>query len=402
MTWVKRGVWYIACALAVCPVGASVAADDSAEAWNERIGQLAAPADDEIVWTAVGDAIWTHKISDSEDVRLQSLFNVMRASDVAFVNFEQVMADSGFPTNKAIAKADPSIVDEFVWAGADMVSLANNHMMDFGPSGLATTLATLDKNGIKHAGAGTDLSQAFKYTVIEKKGLKIALVAVMVSPNLTIGTGATATSPGVAFVRGSLVRPLKGEPVLAPWEEDLHAMEEAIKEAKKAADLVAISMHIHWGELDEIDPSGKQLVARAAIDAGADIVLGHGPHVVNGIEFYKGKPILYSIGNFAFQFPPGAYEYFPDIKKTVQRLSADGHLFESMMVRMVLSSRGEIRRMEILPLGLTRSGDPHFVSDERADAIFERMKALSGPLGTGIKRESWYAVVEPPKTRSRR
>src|SRR4051812_35739963 len=126
-------------------------------------------------------------------------------------------------------------------------------------------------------------------------------------------------------------------------------------------------MHIHWGGLEEIDP-GKQMVTRAAIDAGADMILGHGPHVVNGIEFYKGKPIIYSIGNFAFQFPPGAYEYFPDSLKVVKRLSGQGPLFEAMMVRMILSPKGDIRRMELLPVELTtQDGDPHFVTGEKAE-----------------------------------
>ncbi len=403
----KRGVVWgarIAAAAMAWSAQAAIAADDTATAtWKTRIAQLAQPAADEVVMTAVGDAIWTHKISTSPDVGLRSLFEVMRAADIAFLNHEQVLADSGYPTAKEIAKADPSIVDELTWAGVDMVSIANNHLMDFGPSGMETTLKTLDKAGIKYSGAGFTPAQAYQPAVVEKKGLKVALVAVMVSPTLNIGTAATEASPGVAWVRGATVRQPDGKVVIAPWDSDLRLMEDTIKAARKTADLVAVSMHIHWGGLADID-AGKQLVTRAAVDAGADIILGHGPHVVNGIEFYKGKPIVYSAGNFAFQFPPGAYEYFPQSLKVVQSMSnvTQPPFYEAVMLRMILSAKGEIRRMELLPVGLSPAGDPYLESGEKADAVLARVQALSKPLGTGIKREDWYAVVEPPKAGQRR
>jgi poly-gamma-glutamate synthesis protein (capsule biosynthesis protein) len=388
-------------AAAVLSAGVAGAAERSPlnKEWRGRVAELAQPAADEIVLTAAGDAIWLDKFSDSKDARLQALFEVMRAGDISFINFEMVTANSGYPTIKEIARSDPSIVKEFVWAGTDVVSLANNHMMDFGQGGLETTLRTLDEAGIKHSGAGMTLADALKHTIVEKKGLKMALVSVMVSPTLNIGTGAAEKSPGVAWVRGTTVRRPDGASVIAPWDADLKAMEEAIKAARKEADLVAVSMHIHWGGLDVIDPEGKQVVARAAIDAGADIILGHGPHVINGIEFYKSKPILYSIGNFAFQFKPEAYTFFPETLKIVQRLSSDPKLYESMIVRMVLSPKGEFRRMELLPVELTTDGIPHFVTGDKADAILAKAQALSDPLGTKVSRNGWYSVVELPRGR---
>ncbi|MHB1205442.1 MAG: CapA family protein, partial [Rhodospirillaceae bacterium] len=276
--------------------------------------------------------------------------------------------------------------------------LANNHMMDFGPSGLETTLKTLDTAGIKHAGAGATLAQALQPALIERKGLKIALLGFLVAPNITtLGTPATENTPGVAPVRGTRIRLLNGKAGFAPSDDDLNAMEAAIKEARKTADVVAVTMHIHWGDLEAIDPEGKQLITRAAIDAGADIVLGHGPHVVNGIEFYKGKPIIYSMGNFAFQFDFGAYTFFPTSATTIKRLMGNERLFEAMMVRMILSPQGKFKRMELLPLGLTKDGDPHFVAGDGANSVLDRVKALSEPFGTAIKREAWYAVVDLPK-----
>ncbi len=390
---------WVMCAAVLVWAGVAGAAERSPlnKEWRARVAELGQPAADEIVLTAAGDAIWLDKFSDNKDARLQALFEVMRAGDISFINFEMVTANSGYPTIKEIAKSDPSIVKEFVWAGTDVVSLANNHMMDFGPSGLATTRRNLDEAGIKYSGAGANLAEALQHTVVEKNGLKMALVSVMVSPTLTIGTGAGENAPGVAWVRGTSVRRPDGTAVIAPWDADLKAMEAAIKAARKDADLVAVSMHIHWGGPEVIDPDGKQVVARAAIDAGADIILGHGPHLINGIEFYKAKPILYSIGNFAFQFKPDAYTFFPDTLKIVQRLSSDPKLFESMIVRMVLSSQGRFRRMELLPVELTTDGIPHFVTGDKADAILAKAKALSDQLGTKVDRNGWYAVVELPR-----
>jgi poly-gamma-glutamate synthesis protein (capsule biosynthesis protein) len=386
-------------AAVILSTGAALAADQSplSREWRGRVAELAQPAGDDVILTAAGDAIWLEKFSTSKDANLQALFEVMRGSDISYLNFEMVTADEGYPTPKAVARAETSIVGEFVWAGTDIVSTANNHMMDFGPGGLDTTRRVLDGAGIKHSGAGANLAAALRHTVIERKGLKMALVSVMVSPTPDIGTRATETSHGVAWIRGETIRQPDGKAVIAPRDSDLKEMEAAIKEARKDANLVAVSMHIHWGGLEEIDPAGKQLIARAAIDAGADVILGHGPHVVNGIEFYKSKPIFYSIGNFAFQFNRPAYTFFPEVMKTVDRLTGDAKLYESMIARLVLSPKGEFRRIELLPIELTPAGIPRFVTGAKADAVLEKAARLSVPLGTKIDRKAWYAVVALPR-----
>ena len=402
---INMSVWPLPVCVVVCVAAllagglahAAESAGTPAE-WKSRIAQLAKPAADEIVLTAAGDAIWNRKISGSTDPRLQSIFDVTRSSDIAFLNFEQVLADSGYPTPKEISKADPSLISEFTWAGVNLVSIANNHMMDFGRSGLETTLKTLDANTIKRAGAGMTLADALKPGVIEKKGLKVALLAFLVAPNLPdLGTPAGDNAPGVAPIRGARIRQLGGTAAFAPWDDDLKSMEAAIKEAKKTADVVAVRMHMHWGPLEEVDATGRQLIARAAIDAGADILLGHGPHVVNPIEFYKGKPILYSMGNFVFQFNFTQYAFFPAFEKVIKPLMANPHVFDAVMVRMILSPKGPFRRMELLPIGLTPEGDPHFVTGAPADEVLNRVKTMSEPYGTVLKREGWYAVVDMPK-----
>lgn len=383
----------------ILSAGVAIGADtDSSQEWNIRVAQLGEAGPNDIVLTAVGDAIWTHKLSTNNGAGLQSLFGVMRSSDIAYLNLEQAFADRGFPMpNKDIVRAETSIIDEFVWAGADIVSVANNHAMDYGLDGLETTLQTLDSSGIKYSGAGRNLAESLRPTFIEKNGLNIALLSFMAAPDFDeLGIiAATEHTAGVAPVRGSEVRLMSGKSTIAPWDADLQQLEQAIKAAKEAADFVAVSLQYHWASNAEID-SGEQLIARTAIDAGADIILGHGPMMLNGIEFYKGKPIFYTMGSFSFHVPQSSYVLFPTSLGFIKELEADRRIFESMMVRLIVSPQGEFRRIELLPVDKNADGDPHFVAGETASKIIGKLQKFSEPFGTAIKREAWYAVVNLP------
>ena len=371
-----------------------VSAADGKADWSKRIGQLAKPAADELVLTAVGDSIWNRPISGSADPAQQSLFEILRGGDIGFFNFEQgIVPDKGFPVNGAPAAADRSILQEFKWAGATMVSVGNNHQWDYGQPGLELTRRTIEAAGIKAAGTGADIAEAFKAAQFEKKGLKVALISAVVS-NATTFHPATADSPGVAQIRGVETRRADGSVMLSPVDSDLKALEASIKEARKSADLVAVSLHFHWGDAEAVDPGGRQLITHAVIDAGGDLVLGHGPHVVNGIEFYKKKPIVYSLGNFVFQQFLPEYRFFPDSVKILTPMLADPKTHEAIALRLILSSKGEVRRMELVPLDINTEGTPRLTADQ---GVLDRVASLSRPLGTTVKKEGWYYVVELQK-----
>jgi poly-gamma-glutamate capsule biosynthesis protein CapA/YwtB (metallophosphatase superfamily) len=156
-----------------------------------------------------------------------------------------------------------------------------------------------------------------------------------------------------------------------------------------------VSMHMHWpGEENDVD--GRQLIARAAIDAGADTVFGTGPRVLNGVELYKNQPIFYGIGNLAFQFTPESYQLFPDTQKFVRQLIGDPKNFTGLAVRMTLSPQGKARRIELLPIRQTPDGAPHLAGGNEGAAILDDVKARSEKLGTSVKRQSWYALIELP------
>lgn len=186
-------------------------------------------------------------------------------------------------------KARPQQVASLLSAGVDAVSLANNHLMDFGAAGLFDTISTLDTNGIAHFGAGRSLAAARSPAILTKNGIRIALLGYFflgdrnIEPREVIATNKT---PGVA---GDF--------------SDLAAMKSMIAQdilaARSRADHVII--FFHWGRegRSQLEPYQQQL-GHFAVDQGASAVVGSHPHVLQGIESYKGVTIAYSLGNFVF------------------------------------------------------------------------------------------------------
>ena len=160
--------------------------------------------------------------------------------------------------------------------GIDIVNLANNHAMDYQGSGLSDTLATLDKAGIQSVGAGTDIKNARRPIVMEVKGQKVAYLGYY-DADLH---AATASTPGTN-----------------PRHNDRVAAD--IKALRSQVDWIVVNYH--WGEELAKYPGDWQIdLARFTVDQGADLVVGHHPHVLQGAEVYKGRPIVYSLGNFIF------------------------------------------------------------------------------------------------------
>ncbi len=225
--------------------------------------------------------------------------SILDQGDIVFANLELPLTEkveSLDAKSKIVLKAEPEAVSGLAFAGFNVVSLANNHMMDYYKGGLQDTLEILKTNQIQHAGAGENLQQARKPAVLEKNGAKVGVLAYtemagIVHPgNPPIKFAADASHAGVA--------PLKPD-----WiEEDIRALREKV-------DILIVSLH--WGTEDsyEVTPEQVQL-AHKLCDSGADIILGHHPHRFQGIEIYNGKPIVYSLGNFIFDQVPENQESF--------------------------------------------------------------------------------------------
>lgn len=179
-------------------------------------------------------------------------------------------------------RADPQIVNSLTSAGVSFASLANNHIADFDTAGLLETIDVLDRAGIAHAGAGANVAAARAPAFVEAKGIRIGIVAFADYP---LQWAATIDRPGINYAPISL----------SP--SDFERIEWAIDTAQASSDVVIFS--IHWGpNMRARPPLLFQTFARRVIDAGADLFWGHSAHVVQGIEFYHGTPILYDTGDF--------------------------------------------------------------------------------------------------------
>lgn len=225
-------------------------------------------------------------------------------ADATLANLEVPLTDIGSPTShksaaelrarsQFVLRADPRQAKWIAAAGIEMVSLGNNHAMDYGPKALAQEFATLLNAGIKHAGAGLDSDDARAVATLPLPGgLKLGLISGLAFQGTgALGkcTPATADSPGVNALdyKGKL-----DPKVLGAW----------VAAAHKHCDILIVALH--GGIERQAQPTSYQVeLAHAFIDAGADIVWGHHPHVLEAAEIYNGHPILYSMGNLVSPMP---------------------------------------------------------------------------------------------------
>ncbi len=207
---------------------------------------------------------------------------ILKSSDIAMVNLENPVSIRGIkdPTKQYTFRAKPEHLSILTHCGIDIVSLANNHILDYGVEALTDTFSYLSDNNILYAGAGHDMDSAAAPVYIEKKGLNIAFLASSRVVPFTSWHAGTK-KPGVATTYDPAI------------------LKQNISDARKNADVVVV--YVHWGEeLKETPMEYQEKLARLYIDEGADLVIGSHPHVLQGFEFYKGKLIAYSLGNFIF------------------------------------------------------------------------------------------------------
>ncbi|MXY72311.1 MAG: CapA family protein, partial [Dehalococcoidia bacterium] len=244
-----------------------------------------------VLLAAVGDVMLGRSVgvrleAEGAGVAFAGVREILANADIAVANLESAVGVTGTPAPKAYTfRAPPEAVDALALAGIDLVSLANNHSLDYGPGSLAETRALLAEQGILSPGAGPDQAAAHAPGLIEREGLRIAFLAYVDVPVERGGFDprawtATDEAPGVAWL-------------------DIATIAEDIRAARRSADLVVVMLHfgLEW----ELEPSDKQREqARAAVDAGATLVIGSGPHVLQPLEPYGDGLIAYSLGNFVF------------------------------------------------------------------------------------------------------
>ena len=206
----------------------------------------------------------------------------MQNADIMMVNHEFQFSTRGEPMEdkQFTFQTDPKNVQILLDLGIDIVSLANNHSLDFGQDALQDTFVTLDEAGILYAGAGDSKERAEELQVIEVNGKKFGFLA------------ATRVIP----VAGWDVR--NKQPGLFTTYDDTRLVER-IRESKEECDFLAV--YVHWGiEREEYPKEYQNVIAKHCVEAGADVIIGAHPHVLQGIEFIDEKPVFYSLGNYIF------------------------------------------------------------------------------------------------------
>lgn len=387
--------------------------------WNARITALLKEEPGDIILTAVGDMIFNEKITHLAAPERQGIFRILQEADVAYGNLEFSINDRpelqrpfyNFRAGK-----------EFAWevarTGINLVSMANNHALDFGPEGLRECLRNLDLVNIDHAGAGNTLAEAHALVTHEVQGqtTKFGLLSYMrywTAKYRSKDPGA----PSLATIDPAVIlvaRDGKVEAVEGPLESDVKAMEDDILLARRRAEVLMVSLHNHdvshnrtFGIQDKTPPN-DEIMFRRAVDMGADLVLGTGPHVLRGIEIYKGKPIFYSLSDFIYQYRtpdriPVDLIHQRDLEMarptnvSVWDRRDSPEVMEGVLVRMTVN-KGKLRKIQLIPITIDDEGPfygvPRLVNDTRAKGTLERLQRLSAPYGTRIVNKGWYGEIE--------
>ncbi len=299
---------------------------------------------------AVGDVMLDGPSGQILEVRgfdypFDSTRALLQRADIAIANLEAPFTSRGVAFEKTYTfRVPPARVAGLRNAGFDVLNLANNHILDYGEEGLFDTIATLDSLGLLHCGAGADEALAATPALMRVRDKTVAFLGF--STTFPREFWATTTRPGTCF----------------PFA---HLMEPAIRESRVRADHVVVSFH--WGEELASQPKDYQrLLARKAIDCGADVVLGHHAHVLQGLELYRGRLIAYGLGNFVF-------------------CSFSESAKESAILKVYLAPEGPIlaRVVPICVYNREVAFQPRLLRGQAREAALRRIAELSAPLNGG-------------------
>jgi poly-gamma-glutamate capsule biosynthesis protein CapA/YwtB (metallophosphatase superfamily) len=288
----------------------------------------------------------------------------LHAADMVCINLECAITSrterwGGDPNKPFFFRADPEAVETLRLANVRFAALANNHIVDFGTDGLLETVAVLDRAGIAHAGAGPDMESARAPAMLTAGGWRIAVVAFADYPEAWC---ATATSPGMCFT------PISLDPERFGW------VEESIARARANADFVIVSMH--WGPNMRLRPPPVfRDFARRVIAAGADVFWGHSAHVLQGIEIFEGRAILYDTGD------------------VIDDYAVDPELRNDLTALFLLQIRPPvIERIVLVPMLIDEMQVNRAVGGTRA-VIVRRLRALCAEMGTMLEESAEGLVV---------
>jgi poly-gamma-glutamate synthesis protein (capsule biosynthesis protein) len=419
--------------------------------------------------TLTGDSIVNRRLSVFADSASMRLFEATRSTDVSFTNFETLVhsdLDPGAEQSGGAYQSSPAwIPSELKWAGFNLLSTANNHAFDFGLAGMRSTLKALDDAGLVHAGTGENLAMARGPAYLDTKHGRVALIACAstLTPGSVAGEqrpdlngrpgvnplrfqtvysvdqstfnnlqavsktllpedrGPNPTSPNPKLIFGGLTFQA-GVPSVhsAPDKSDLDGLVASVQNAHRQAEWVIVSSHTHESGAGGEDTPPEFLItaAHAAIDAGADVFVGHGPHILRGIEIYRGKPIFYSLANFIFenetmQFQPAesydsmslpwnatVADYFDARSANDTRgFPIQKAVWESVVAQVSFDHDHRLQSIKLIPISLgymeprSERGRPQLATAAQSKLTIETIAHLSAAFGTTVSFSDGVGTV---------
>ncbi|RLA92897.1 MAG: hypothetical protein DRG83_21785, partial [Deltaproteobacteria bacterium] len=277
--------------------------------------------------------------------------SLLKQEQIVFGNLECPISSRGVPVPfvQSNFRADPIAVKGLVRAGFKVLSLANNHIYDYGPEAVYDTLKYLRDNGIAAVGVGRSFEEAREPAVIYISGVKIAFLAYTSAYNVVDS---------------------KHEYVAAPI--NLEWIRQDIQRVKQQADFCIVSLHFGYENVEYPIPECRHQ-ARAIVDFGADLVLGHHPHVIQGMEVYKKGFIAYSLGDFVF-------DNLTDRRR------------QSLILKASFGREG-IQKIELLPIWINDQYQPEVAPKELANSILAKVKELSQYLENGSSDNKFWEAA---------
>jgi poly-gamma-glutamate capsule biosynthesis protein CapA/YwtB (metallophosphatase superfamily) len=327
--------------------------------------------------------------------------DVIQRAEISFCQLETAYSDKGSQGSSGPRGAMHHDLRNYAaipFGGFKVVSMASNHALDWGSDALLDCIARLRRDGMAAPGAGLDIEEARQPAIMERNGARIAFLSYCsVAPK---GYYASKGKPGVAPMRAiTHYEPLEDDQPGTPCEiytypvsEDLEELLADIKRARQSADIVVVSLH--WGiHYFRSAIAGYQpAVAHAAIDAGADLILGHHPHMLKGIEIYKGKVIFYSLGNFAFDSHPKAVDtvwyarrrkVYEGLLKVPPKDQRSAYHFQpesrySMIANIAVEEK-KIRQVSVLPVCINDQAqpEPFSASDTKGQEVIGYLRQIT-------------------------
>lgn len=327
---------------------------------------------------------------------------MLRGADITFANLEMPLSQRGIPAEKQnVLRGDPAVALDVVAAGVDVVSLANNHMLDFGVDALSDTLDTLHGLGIRTVGAGADLIEARAGTVIERGRVRVGFLAF--ASTLPQGFAAGASRPGIApvhvtsafVVEGPLAMEQPGTPppiITLAVPSDLSMLSDAVASLKQSAEFVVVSAH--WGVAgQDAIMDYQQEIAHELVRSGADLILGHHPHRLQAVEFFEGVPIVYSLGNFIFEpLKPEWNTASLSYRSRNTAASVYAAMRREGVAVEISIEEGALRQIRLHPIELDANGHPS-LRGEASSHYASILAGLSAGFGTRFRAEDEYIVV---------